>query len=240
MSTEIYLCETTQFQNDLIFQEKLSLLSETRRQKVLSCKTSSKKAGSLAAGLLLNYALKERGLSEKNMLYDCTSKGKPYFPEYPALHFSLSHSYDYALCAVSGNEIGCDIEKKRPANQNIARRFFTQSEQSYISHFNDPMQRQTAFYRLWTMKESLLKTIGCGLTIPLDCFSIEIPDAKEPTTESETVNMSSHPLAKAPDGSLYIFEEYSALSDYCISCCQPSETFRSVPIQCLSVGTLFT
>ena len=37
--------------------------------------------------------------------------GKPYFDSKPDIHFSISHSGDYAMCAFSDNPIGADIQK---------------------------------------------------------------------------------------------------------------------------------
>ena len=39
-----------------------------------------------------------------------TEKGKPYFPDFPNLHFSLSHTNGASLCALSDSLVGVDIE----------------------------------------------------------------------------------------------------------------------------------
>ena len=36
--------------------------------------------------------------------------GKPYFPQYPHIHFNLSHSRGAAVCALSGEPVGVDVE----------------------------------------------------------------------------------------------------------------------------------
>ncbi len=96
--------------------------------------------------------------------YKRNPHGKPYLTDYP-LHISISHSGDYAVCAVSDTEVGIDIQKIRKADFRIAKRYFTSEECEYIG--NDNLR----FFELWAKKESYLKAIGTGLTVPLNSFS---------------------------------------------------------------------
>ncbi len=85
--------------------------------------------------------------------------GKPYIPG-SAIRFSLSHSGDLALIAVSrGAEVGVDIEQIRSEFDaaGIARRFFPPQEAAAVAA--DP----GCFFRLWTRREACLKLLGTGL-----------------------------------------------------------------------------
>jgi 4'-phosphopantetheinyl transferase len=90
------------------------------------------------------------------------------------IHFNLSHSEDYALYAVTRvGEIGVDVEKIRPDDDkaDVAQRFFSASEKSAL--FALPGEEQTtAFYRLWSGKEAIIKASGKGLSQPLASFSV--------------------------------------------------------------------
>ena len=46
--------------------------------------------------------------------------GKPYFPQYPHIHFNLSHSRGAAVCALSGEPVGVDVELLRPPPRRLA------------------------------------------------------------------------------------------------------------------------
>lgn len=72
------------------------------------------------------------------------------------LHFNCSHSGDYVACAVSTHEIGVDLERVRPVRTRLLRTL-TPEEAAWLRAQPD---RDLAFFRLWTMKESWLKCHG--------------------------------------------------------------------------------
>ena len=143
-------------------------LSEYRRNKA---RRKRKVEESLAAGLLLDYALRAYGLCERDMEYAKNMHGKPFFKNYPDIKFSLSHSGGYALCAVSDCEAGVDIEKYRDTKTalEIAKRYFTAAEYEYVKNYGDTKQ---IFFKLWTRKESLLKAIGTGIAGGLSSYEV--------------------------------------------------------------------
>ena len=53
-----------------------------------------------------------------------TERGKPYFPQFPGLHFNLSHSGQLTLCALSHLPVGVDIEQLRPHIHDISYRTY--------------------------------------------------------------------------------------------------------------------
>jgi 4'-phosphopantetheinyl transferase len=102
--------------------------------------------------------------------------GKPSVVQAPSVYFSLSHSGDRALLAISDTlVVGADLEQVRPlAHLELARRNFHPQEIAAIeSQPTEGAQRQ-AFFRIWTLKEAVVKALGKGLSIPLDSFSVSI------------------------------------------------------------------
>jgi 4'-phosphopantetheinyl transferase len=90
------------------------------------------------------------------------------------LHFNVSHSHETALFGfVQDRELGIDLEyiKRDFSTEDIARRFFTESEVEGIES-NLPAERVAAFYRCWTRKEAYIKAIGSGLSQPLNEFDV--------------------------------------------------------------------
>ena len=103
------------------------------------------------------------GRDPRSLVFLLNEFGKPRLADHPGVHFSLSHSQDRALLAVSdGPEIGADLEMMRAVDHlDLARRYFHPDEVGAIERHRDPRQ---AFFRIWTLKEAggALRTIPGG------------------------------------------------------------------------------
>lgn len=129
-----YYMNVTQFEDETFFREKVSLLSPYRQQKIAQQKQEADKRRSLGAGLALDYALRcyGQGLKERDMEYVSGEWGKPAFRDYPQIHFSLSHSGEYAMCSIGDRPVGNDIERVRQGRLKVAERFFTAPERAFL------------------------------------------------------------------------------------------------------------
>lgn len=78
-----------------------------------------------------------------------TAAGKPYFASCSDIHFSLSHTDDFVLCAIGRHNIGADIQTIRQIKPEVPRRVCTQDE---LAEFD--------FFELWALKESVIKLFG--------------------------------------------------------------------------------
>jgi phosphopantetheine--protein transferase-like protein len=125
---------------------------------------------SLLAKQKLLSILKEKGLS-----FDTTiavkEKGKPYFINFPHLHFSISHSSTHIALALDDKEIGIDIENLRTCNLNLAKRYFHQEEYEYLLSIEED-KRNEAFTKIWTQKEAFVKCTGEGIANNFKTFSV--------------------------------------------------------------------
>ncbi len=94
--------------------------------------------------------------------------------------FNLSHSGSAAVVALArGVEVGVDLEspgRPRP-HAELARRYFCDREAQVIENTPETL-RETAFLRLWTAKEAVLKALGRGLAFGLD--KLEFDAAADP------------------------------------------------------------
>ncbi|HEX6364327.1 MAG TPA: 4'-phosphopantetheinyl transferase superfamily protein [Albitalea sp.] len=91
--------------------------------------------------------------------------GKPSVASPFAYRFNLSHSGRATAIAVADEEVGVDIERHRalPAGPAIAERVFHPRERRWLAA---QPSFETAFLRLWTLKEALLKAAGTGFSRP--------------------------------------------------------------------------
>ena len=139
---------------------------------------------SFAATLLLEYAVARHfSWAVHPLAISIVENGKPYLVAEPGIHFSLSHSGDWAVCAVSDHPVGVDIEWCNPDRRDIASRFFHKDEVRFLNSL--PFyQRTAAFYSLWTLKESFVKSTGRGLELPLRSFCVHLRNGAPPQLET--------------------------------------------------------
>ena len=157
----------------------------------------------LGAGLLLACALRRAGASDLSL--HCLSNGKPELAIAQNLHFNLSHSGTLAVCAVSDQSVGVDVEVIQRADPGVVAMCFQPSEQAWLNRSDDPCR---AFTRLWTRKESYLKLLGTGLSHPLDSFAV-LPAEKTPDGVAYyEKKIAGHLLCVcAPQDGVVIFKE---------------------------------
>jgi 4'-phosphopantetheinyl transferase len=102
--------------------------------------------------------------------FELQEYGKPFLPQ-SDIHFNVSHSGEVVAIALAANEVGVDIEAKHriPEIAAIAARFFSKEEAERVSAASDATDE---FFRIWTMKEAIVKAAGQGLGLPLDRFTV--------------------------------------------------------------------
>ena len=116
------------------------------------------------SGSALTDALICRCLGREDIIVRRTDEGKPYVrtPEEDCRgpYISVSHSNGTFALAVSGGEVGVDIQYARDIKrQRIAARYFTEEEAESVAA-DDTGDR---FFELWTRKEAYSKYTGEGL-----------------------------------------------------------------------------
>lgn len=124
-----------------------------------------------AARRLLAQALDERIPGRTGDLHlEKDESGKPFLPEYPQIHVSISHSGPFAACAVGDAPVGVDIQiwKKGVSLEKVGRKLHPE-ERRALSEAEEE-ERIRIFYDIWVRKESFLKAVGTGLLLPLDSF----------------------------------------------------------------------
>lgn len=203
---KVYYADIRFLKTDEQIHKAMEYLSEQRMEKAEHCRKEEDRIRSLAAGLLLEYGLREYGLSQRKLQFSYGPDGKPEISGVPDLHFNLTHAKDYVAAVFSDRENGIDLERIRTKTERIAERFFTEEEKNMLKeNWSDDL-----FTRIWTRKESFLKTTGQGIRRPLDSFSV---------LEDELEENREH----------YFFKSYDGLSGYWLSVCQKGQAVDAVP-----------
>lgn len=164
-----------------------------RMERARRCLRTDDRLRCLGASALLSGVL---GIREEDLRY--SAYGKPYVPDMK-LRFNLSHSGNYVLLATDGEEIGADIERIDSVRLRLAERVSVPEEQAWMR--DDPLR----FFALWTMKESVMKQCGLGLTLRPDTFSVL------PLLRGDSVSIEGRRL----------FGATVCFDGHCISVCAP-------------------
>lgn len=101
------------------------------------------------------------GFSEDEITIFKDEKGKPYLRDIPEANISISHTKGAVMVGFSNHPIGVDIECVKLRRKSVESRVFTDCESSLIDSAKD---ENSAFFTLWTLKESYLKAIGTGFS----------------------------------------------------------------------------
>lgn len=155
--------------NGLTADAVLHTLSDYRLERLKKTARSEAKAQSLAAELLLIHAVRTvYPEAELPLKITVGEFGKPELRGIE-LEFSLSHSADMVLCAVSNKCVGADIQLHTSYKVALAERFFTKKEAAAIAQAAD---KNKMFAQTWAVKESYLKLLGTGMRRPLGSFDV--------------------------------------------------------------------
>ncbi len=200
---EIYYMSVLPLEEEEFFLQAKSRIDVHRLKKVEQTRMIKDKLLRMGAGLLLQYSVKRRtegtvtdssavicrqlqvaevlNTVEEPLDLSCTYgiQGKPYLKKFPDIYFSLSHSGEYALCAICDREIGADVQQTekiqgKDRKEQIAARQFACTEREWISEADTQEERDWRFYRIWTGKEAYIKLTGQGLSQGMNSFWVDL------------------------------------------------------------------
>ncbi len=122
----------------------------------------------------------ELGCRNEQLAFGASEHGKPFaiVQGLPArISCNVSHSGKHGLVALAPEgRLGVDVEEFVP-HRNLdvlIDTVFTPDERAELASIA-ASSRDRAFFKLWTVKEALLKALGTGLS--LDASSFEVPSA---------------------------------------------------------------
>lgn len=207
----------TQVSEELPFEQRyerfLSAISKERAAHILTVKMERDRLRSMAATLLLTNAVRELAPSlpyalskiEFPLVFAYEDNGKPYLRDRKELHFSMSHSGDYAALALADSgecrSIGMDLQEtaRHDRTMSISKRFYSTSEQDFLNAAQDPEEKKSIFYQIWTAKEAYIKATGLGLRQPLPSFSADLEGGHITDSETGRILAAIEPVP-CPDG----------------------------------------
>ena len=206
MESLVFFAEVAPLKDKNLIERLSNRISPERLKKANSFKSEKDRLLSFGGGILIDYALEQFGVEDREIYSDGHGKLKL---KNGGAEFNMSHSKNAVAVIVSNSVVGIDIEKEREVNLKVANRYFCKNEIDYINNSPD---KDKAFLRLWVRKESLLKALGTGIKKGLSSVSVI-----ENNLQFSGVN-----------GKKYYFNDVNC-KDYLISCCkEESNSFSKI------------
>ncbi|HOY22659.1 MAG TPA: 4'-phosphopantetheinyl transferase superfamily protein [Cellvibrio sp.] len=134
------------------------------------------------------------GIPSASLEFARREQGKPYLANTPSpIYFNVSHSGNFAVLAVTTlGEIGIDIETIRPRNfLAIAERYYHADELKQLTATPEA-ERESLFFKLWTLKEAFFKATGGGISSGLDKAIFSFSDTKINSIFCESLNLPNN------------------------------------------------
>jgi len=206
-----------------------SLIQQKQRGSRGLAKDESVQRNSLTRFMLKKIVYKYLGITITEADIALNDYGKPDLIGRDDFHFNISHSGRWIVIAVDHTPLGVDIERIQPVDYMVAKKFFSDVEYADLMDKHGS-ERLRYFYDLWTLKESYIKAIGRGLSIPLDSFTIRINNRREISikTCNNTVKCNSE----------WFFKQYDFDKNYRLSLCATHNDFPDLPI-CIYLDRAF-
>ena len=183
----VFYADLSVLEDEALFEEKLKEVSEERRAKVLRCKHRADQIRSLGAGLLVNMACQEIGITVEDIDFLPEAMERDMTEKY---YCNITHAGRMAAVVISSVATGIDIEPLarfsgeagRKRMLPIVQRIGTDDEIMTITIAYNMMLSQPelcnqlyagfdfAAYnaaQFWTSKEAKAKSTGLGLGMDL-------------------------------------------------------------------------
>lgn len=155
----LYHADSERFQKKYELNSLLSELPKSMHERALRYHFKQDAYNYVLGRLLLKKALAVIGLDRQFHNISFQKDGKPTIE---GVHFSISHSDNLVVCAISTEGvIGIDVEKEKQINLADFKAWFTNTEWKEIQNAKYPAQK---FYWYWTRKESVIKALGVKLS----------------------------------------------------------------------------
>lgn len=161
---KIYMVNVKDAKKNYTIQDLSGNISSPLKKFIKKCVIEDEQYNHLTGLLLIQYML--WGFLGKNAKIEIlkNSHGKLVVKN-RKIDFNISHSNEWAVGTIAEFRVGIDIEDIKNIRNNSILRFFSVDETEYCKDAND-------ICKIWTLKESYLKCIGIGISIPLNSFSV--------------------------------------------------------------------
>jgi 4'-phosphopantetheinyl transferase len=195
----------------------LSGLPGNETSRIRRFRRSEDRLRSLASTMLARAMLSVRlGIEGSGISFATDASGKRRVKHGRDVHFNTAHSGEWVLCAVDDLPVGIDVERVVERDLSLAKGLFSEDEWQKFRRKREK-DKLSSFYSLWTLKESYVKAVGVGVSLPFDSFTLPVPpDGME---GGRTFAYGGR-----------TFRQYALPPDYIVSVCACRASFPHAPV----------
>ncbi len=154
---KLYEAKITDF-TQADYTKMYSLLECAIREKIDAKNTKKSRLQSLAGYILLYRGIEEIFAKTKFKIY-FNEHGKPMCD---FCFFSISHSENRVICAISDNPIGADIQQIKSIKPRKSYMFFSDKENDYVNQNAEFVSQR--YIEIFTKKEAAIKMLGTSIS----------------------------------------------------------------------------
>jgi 4'-phosphopantetheinyl transferase len=168
---EVYAVDVTGTLDKGIYERLLACVSPEKSARIQRFYREEDRVRGLIADILVRRCIiRETGLENQQIEFYTNDYGKPFLKGRDDFQFNLSHSGIWVVGVVDNQPIGIDVETVQPIDLDISANYFSPDEHQDLMAQGDKF---AYFFTLWSLKESYIKIVGKGLSLPLNSFSIK-------------------------------------------------------------------
>lgn len=168
---DVYAVDVTGTLEKGIYERLMACVSPEKRARIQRFYREEDRVRGLIADILARSVItRETGLENHQIEFYTNDYGKPFLKGRDDFQFNLSHSGIWVVGAMDNLPIGIDVERIQPIDLDISENYFSPDEHQDLMAQVDKF---AYFFTLWSLKESYIKIVGKGLSLPLNSFSIK-------------------------------------------------------------------
>lgn len=167
---EVYAVDISQPLEQGVYERLLTRVSPEKSARIQRFYRMEDRLRGLVADILIrSIIIPKTGLKNNGIEFYTNDYGKPFLKGKVDFQFNLSHSGIWVVAAVDTQPIGIDVENIQTIDLDISKNYYSPDEHRELMSKEDKF---SYFFTLWSLKESYIKIVGKGLSLPLNSFSI--------------------------------------------------------------------
>ncbi len=167
---EVHAVDVTGTLDKRVYERLLARVSPDKNARIRRFyKMEDRIRGLMADILVRSMIIRKTGMENQNIRFYTNDYGKPFLKDREDVQFNLSHSGIWVVGVMDNRAVGIDVEQIQPIDLDISKNYFSPVEHQDLMAKEDKF---AYFFTLWSLKESYIKIVGKGLSLPLNSFSI--------------------------------------------------------------------